>query len=37
VLDIPEEPDDLWHARTAIERAVAAVDSQQQPTPPSEG
>jgi alkanesulfonate monooxygenase len=24
VLDIPEEPDDLWHARTAIERAVAA-------------
>ncbi|GAA3462105.1 LLM class flavin-dependent oxidoreductase [Saccharothrix longispora] len=26
VLDIPEEPDDLWHARTAIERAVAAMD-----------
>nr|WSW64786.1 LLM class flavin-dependent oxidoreductase [Streptomyces sp. NBC_00995]WSW71167.1 LLM class flavin-dependent oxidoreductase [Streptomyces sp. NBC_00995] len=26
VLDIPREPDDLWHARTAIERAVAAMD-----------
>ncbi|GAA0246078.1 LLM class flavin-dependent oxidoreductase [Saccharothrix mutabilis subsp. mutabilis] len=26
VLDIPEEPDDLWHARTAVERAVAAMD-----------
>lgn len=27
VLDIPEEPDDLWHARTAIERAVTAMNS----------
>ncbi|HVT71246.1 MAG TPA: LLM class flavin-dependent oxidoreductase [Trebonia sp.] len=26
VLDIPREPDDLWHARIAVERAVAAVD-----------
>lgn len=26
VLDIPREPDDLWHARIAIERAVAAMD-----------
>jgi alkanesulfonate monooxygenase len=26
VLDIPEEPEDLWHARTAIERAVTAMD-----------
>jgi alkanesulfonate monooxygenase len=26
VLDIPREPDDLWHARIAIERAVAAMN-----------
>jgi alkanesulfonate monooxygenase len=26
VLDIPREPDDLFHARIAIERAVAAMD-----------
>jgi hypothetical protein len=26
VLDIPQEPDDLHHARIAIERAVAAMD-----------
>ena len=26
VLDIPEEPDDLWHARVAIERAVEAMN-----------
>lgn len=26
VLDIPAEPDDLHHARTAIERAIAAMD-----------
>jgi alkanesulfonate monooxygenase len=26
VLDIPHEPDDLFHARSAIERAVAAMD-----------
>jgi alkanesulfonate monooxygenase len=26
VLDIPREPDDLWHARIAIERAVAVMD-----------
>ncbi|THA34019.1 LLM class flavin-dependent oxidoreductase [Streptomyces sp. A1277] len=26
VLDIPREPDDLWHARIAIERAAAAMD-----------
>ncbi|WP_331741632.1 LLM class flavin-dependent oxidoreductase (plasmid) [Streptomyces sp. NBC_00726] len=25
VLDIPREPDDLWHARIAVERAVAAL------------
>lgn len=25
VLDIPQEPDDLWHARVAIERAAAAA------------
>jgi alkanesulfonate monooxygenase len=27
VVDIPQEPDDLYHARIAIERAVAAMDS----------
>jgi alkanesulfonate monooxygenase len=27
VLDVPHEPDDLFHARIAIERAVAAMDS----------
>jgi alkanesulfonate monooxygenase len=27
VLDVPQEPDDLHHARVAIERAVAALDS----------
>lgn len=26
VLDIPQEPDDLWHARIAIERAATAMD-----------
>lgn len=26
VLDIPREPDDLHHARIAIERAAAAMD-----------
>jgi alkanesulfonate monooxygenase len=26
VLAIPQEPDDLWHARIAIERAVEAMD-----------
>lgn len=26
VIDIPQEPDDLYHARIAIERAVAAMD-----------
>jgi alkanesulfonate monooxygenase len=26
VLDIPQEPDDLYHAGTAIERAVSAMD-----------
>ncbi len=26
ILDIPQEPDDLHHARAAIERAVAAMD-----------
>jgi alkanesulfonate monooxygenase len=26
VLDVPEEPDDLYHARIAIERAVAAMN-----------
>lgn len=26
VLDIPREPEDLWNARIAIERAVAAMD-----------
>lgn len=36
VLDIPEEADDLWHARTAIERAVAAMDGPR-PNPLSEG
>ena len=25
VLDIPREPEDLWHARIAIERAVEAM------------
>jgi alkanesulfonate monooxygenase len=29
VLDIPQEPDDLHHARIAIERAVAVMDAQQ--------
>ncbi|MEU2172476.1 LLM class flavin-dependent oxidoreductase [Micromonospora chersina] len=33
VIDVPQEPDDLHHARIAVERAVAAMDSQQQPTP----
>lgn len=27
VLDVPQEPDDLYHARIAMERAVAAMDS----------
>ncbi len=27
VLDVPQEPDDLHHARIAIERAVAAMDT----------
>jgi len=26
VVDVPQEPDDLYHARIAIERAVAAMD-----------
>jgi alkanesulfonate monooxygenase len=26
VLDMPQDPDDLYHARIAIERAVAAMD-----------
>ncbi|MEQ0565852.1 LLM class flavin-dependent oxidoreductase [Amycolatopsis sp. NEAU-NG30] len=29
VLDIPREPDDLWHARIALERALDAVDGAQ--------